>query len=95
MRSRRLCTFGWRRIGVVGSMICLVVFASLSFASALESIQTLVHITHSDSAHQPVLLAIMAGLHFLTWCLAFSYIGGQKRFFGVCLFFFVKEKGPK
>jgi len=45
-------TFGWARLGVVGSLSCLIFFFSLSFATFMEAAQTLFHVGHLDAMHK-------------------------------------------
>lgn len=72
-------TFGWARIEVVGSLFSLVFLASLSFASSIECIQTIVHSGHLDVMHHSFSICILAGVHFVVWIIIFCLIGGYSH----------------
>ncbi len=71
-------TFGWARVGVVGSLTSLAFLASLSFATGVEALQTLAHSDHLDTMHQSFWVGVLAGCHFLVWTVVFALIGGER-----------------
>jgi Co/Zn/Cd efflux system component len=70
-------TFGWARLEVLGSLSSLVFLGSLSFASAIECLQTLFHSHHLDAMHMSLAVCIVALVHFAVWLLIFLLVGGE------------------
>ncbi len=69
-------TFGWARVGVVGSLTSLAFLGSLSFATSIECLQTLAHSGHLDTMHQPFWVGVLAGCHVAVWLVVFCLAGG-------------------
>ena len=80
-------TFGWARIDVL-TMLCMCIFmASLCFSSLVEAVRKLLHISHQDAMHYPlIVLYIGAGglvLHGLCYLLIGGYTHNQITFLQV------------
>ena len=70
-------TFGWGRVGVVGTLVSFVVLISQYFGTTVEALQTISHLDHLDSFHEPVGICVLAFFHFLVWCVVFNQLGGN------------------
>jgi len=69
-------TFGWGRVGVVGTLISFVVLISQYFGTTVEALQTISHLDHLDAIHEPVGICVLAFMHLLVWCVVFYQLGG-------------------
>lgn len=80
-------TFGWARIDVLTMLIMCIFMASLCFSLLVEAIRKLLHISHQDAMHYPlIVLAIGAGgllLNLLTYLLIGGYTHNQITFLQV------------
>ena len=72
-------TFGWGRVGVVGTLISFVVLISQYFGTTVEALQTITHLGHGhlDALHDPVQVCFLAFMHFCVWCVVFKQLGGK------------------
>lgn len=80
-------TFGWARIDVLTMLIMCIFMASLCFSSLVEAVRKLLHISHQDAMHFPlIVLSIGAGglvLHGLTYLLIGGFTRNQISFLQV------------
>ncbi|XP_057376266.1 proton-coupled zinc antiporter SLC30A1-like [Daphnia carinata] len=69
-------TFGWARLEVLSTVVNLLFLSALDFSLVVEAIQTLIHLDHMDSMHQPEIICIVAGVGILFNCICILLIGG-------------------
>lgn len=72
-------TFGWARIDVLTMLIMCIFMASLCFSSFVESVRTLLHISHGDAMHFPLIVLMIGGSGLLLNGLTYLLIGGYTR----------------
>lgn len=77
LEKRLKNTFGWARVDVLVMLIGCVVFCSLCFSSVIEAIQILLHISHHDEAHSPIVVFAIGAFGLVLNGLAYVLIGGK------------------
>ncbi|KAK7588138.1 hypothetical protein V9T40_005383 [Parthenolecanium corni] len=85
LEKRLKNTFGWARVDVLVMLIGCVVFCSLCFSSVIEAIQILLHISHNDEAHSPIVVFAIGAFGLVLNGLAYVLIGGYTFHHGSCL----------
>lgn len=80
-------TFGWARIDVLTMLVMCIFMASLCFSLLVEAIRKLLHISHQDAMHFPlIVMSIGCGgllLNGLTYLLIGGYTRNQTTFLQV------------
>lgn len=69
-------TFGWARLEVLSTVVNLLFLSALDFSLVVEAVQTLIHLDHMDSMHQPEIICIVAGVGIIFNCICILLIGG-------------------
>lgn len=72
-------TFGWARIDVLTMLVMCIFMASLCFSSLVEAIRKLLHISHQDAMHYPLIVLSIGAGGLLLNGLAYLLIGGYTR----------------
>lgn len=72
-------TFGWARIDVLTMLIMCIFMASLCFSSLVEAIRKLLHISHQDAMHYPLIVLSIGAGGLLLNGIAYLLIGGFTR----------------
>lgn len=68
-------TFGWARIEVLGLLISLLTLGALCFSVLVEAIQTMVHFSHIDAMHHPLLVLGIAAAGLVLNIVSCLFIG--------------------
>lgn len=69
-------TFGWARIDVLTMLIMCIFMASLCFSLLVEAIRKLLHISHQDAMHYPLIVLSIGAAGLLLNGLTYLLIGG-------------------
>lgn len=69
-------TFGWARIDVLTTLIMSIFMASLCFSSLVEAVRKLLHISHQDAMHYPLIVLYIGAGGLLLNGITFLLIGG-------------------
>lgn len=69
-------TFGWARIDVLTMLIMCIFMASLCFSSLVEAIRKLLHISHQDAMHYPLIVLAIGAAGLVLNGLTYMFIGG-------------------
>lgn len=66
------------RLEVLSMVVNLLFLFALDFAIVVEAVQTLIHVAHMDSMHQPEIVCIVAALGIVLNGTCIVLIGGSK-----------------
>lgn len=69
-------TFGWTRIDILTMLIVGIFLAAFCFSLLVEAIQTLIHIDHQDTMHQPMAVIALGLAGLVLNAICYVLIGG-------------------